>query len=271
MSTFSQSYQQRFSGIGRLYGLERQKYLARASFVVIGLGGVGSWAAESLVRTGIGEITLIDLDEVCVTNTNRQLHAVASEIGQSKATVLSHRLTDINPELTIHTIEDFITLDNIPELITPQHDIVIDAIDMAHTKAGLIAYCLARKIGIVTVGSAGGKCDPGQVTYSDLARTESDPLLAKVRQDLFRTYKFAKDRNRRFRIDAIYSKEPLVYPKPDGSVCTQKHAFSSGTKLDCTGGMGASTMVTGTFGFHAAARGITRYLMKAERLAAQGS
>lgn len=264
--SLTDAYQQRFSGIGRLYGQQSLYALARAHFVVIGLGGVGTWAAEAIVRSGIGQITIIDLDEVCISNTNRQLHAVASQIGQSKVEVLAQRLKDINPEVHINAIEDFLQLDNISSLITPEQDMVIDAFDMAHTKSGLIAYCLARKIPIVTVGSAGGKRDPSQVTYGDLARTESDPMLVKVRQTLYRTYNFSRDRNRRFRVDAIYSKEPLVYPKPDGTVCPQKHSDSAGLKLDCTGGIGACTMVTGTFGFHAASRSIFRYLQKQARL-----
>jgi tRNA A37 threonylcarbamoyladenosine dehydratase len=265
-TTPSSAYLQRFSGIARLYGQTQLQQLASAHFAVIGLGGVGAWVAESLVRSGIGHITLIDMDEVCMTNTNRQLHALTSTIGQSKIKILADRLLDINPELKVNLVEDFIALDNIPTLIHPHYDMVIDSIDMAHTKSGLIAYCLARKISIVTVGSAGGKRDPRLVTHNDLARTESDPMFVKVRHDLYRTYKFARDRKRKFRVDAIFSPEPLVYPKPDGTVCPKKHSLSAGAKLDCTGGMGACTMVTGTFGFHAASRGIARYLMKTERL-----
>lgn len=262
----SDAYQKRFSGIGRLYGRNNLYRLAKAHFVVIGIGGVGTWTAEALVRSGIGQITLIDLDEVCVTNTNRQLHALASKIGHSKIAVLAERLKDINPEVIVHQVEDFISLDNAPEYLQPEHDMVIDAIDMAHTKSGIIAYCLARKISIVTVGSAGGKLDPNLVTHGDLAKTECDPLFVKVRHNLYRTYNFKKDKNRRFRVDAIYSKEPLKFPKADGSVCPEKPGKSTSVKLDCSGGIGACTMVTGTFGFHAASRAIQRYLQKQDRL-----
>lgn len=268
-NTLSDAYQKRFSGIGRLYGRDNLYHLAKAHFVVIGLGGVGTWTAEALVRSGIAQITLIDLDEICVTNTNRQLHALSSQIGQSKIQVLAKRLKDINPEVVVHEIEDFLQLDNIQDYIQPEHDMVIDAIDMAHTKSALIADCLARKISIVTVGSAGGKLDPNLVTHGDLARTEYDPLFVKVRHGLYRTYKFKKDKNKRFRVDAIYSKEPLRFPKPDGSVCPEKPKKNAGTKLDCGGGMGACTMVTGTFGFHAASRAIQRYLEKQARSATQ--
>ncbi|MEJ2681195.1 MAG: tRNA cyclic N6-threonylcarbamoyladenosine(37) synthase TcdA [Gammaproteobacteria bacterium] len=261
-SSLSLAYRRRFAGIARLYGDAALNALFRAHFCVIGLGGVGTWTAEALVRSGVGALTLIDLDEVCISNTNRQLHALDNLIGQSKVNVLCDRLLHINPELRLTPIEDFISLDNIPTYIGPEHDVVIDAIDMAHTKSGLIAYCLARKIRVVTVGSAGGKRDPSQVTHGDLARTERDPLLAKVRHDLFRTYRFARDRHRRFRVDAIFSPESVLYPQADGSVCPQKRAVDTGVKLDCEGGFGACTMVTGSFGFLAASRAIHRFLAK---------
>lgn len=258
----SDAWQQRFAGIARLYGQTAMVSLARGHFVVVGLGGVGTWTAEALARTGVGEITLIDLDEVCVSNTNRQMHGLQSKIGQSKVHVTAARLLDINPELKIHTVEDFLVVDNIAQLITPEQHMVVDCMDMAHTKASLVAYCLARKIGIVTVGSAGGKQDPSKVTYSDLARTAYDPMFAKMRNDLYKSFKFAKDKNRKFRVDGIFSTEAMVYPKPDGSICAQKQAMQDGVRLDCTGGFGSATMVTGTFGFLAASRAVARYLRK---------
>jgi len=258
----SKAWQQRFTGISRLYGAEAINCLAKAHMVVAGLGGVGTWAAEALARSGVGHLTLFDLDDVCITNTNRQIHALSNTYGHSKVQVLSERLRLINPEITITPIETFLSLTNIPELIQPEHDFVIDAIDMAHTKSGLIAYCLARKIRMVTVGSAGGKLDPSQVTWSDLAKTESDPLLAKIRYDLYRTYRFARDSNRRFRVDAIYSTEPIHFLHTDGSVSCKKPKIVSG-QLDCSGGsMGSCTMVTGSFGFLAASRAIARYLAR---------
>ncbi len=262
MHTPVDTYDQRFSGIARLYGNDQLARLKHAHFVVVGLGGVGTWAAEALVRSGVGELTLIDLDDICVTNTNRQLHALSSTIGQPKTQVLATRLRDINPELTVHVVDDFIDLKNIPNLIHPDHDMVIDAIDKAHTKSGLIAYCLARKIGVVTVGSAGGKRDPRCVTSNDLARTENDPMFVKIRYDLYHRYRFSRDKKRRFRVEAVYSTEQMVYPKPDGSVCQQKPLTRDGVKLDCASGFGASTMVAGTFGFIAASRAIERYLVK---------
>lgn len=258
--TLSADYLARFGGIARLYGDAALEALARAHFAVVGLGGVGSWAAEALARTGVGELTLIELDDVCLTNTNRQLHGLQSRIGQPKNRVVRERLLDINPALAVHSVDDFLTRSNIPALIDTRHHVVIDATDSAHVKASLVAYCLARKIRLVTVGSSGGKRDPQQVRVADLGKTLADPMLAKVRTQLYRHHRFARDANRKFRVDAVYSAEQMVYPKPDGSVCQSKQALQSGVKLDCAGGFGSAVMVTGTFGFLAATRAVERYL-----------
>ena len=256
-------YLQRFGGIARLYGNDALPILHGAHFVVIGIGGVGSWAAEALARSGVGKITLVDLDDVCITNSNRQSHALADTIGQMKVEVMAERLRSINPEIQVQAVEDFIASDNFAEVLDPTRepiDIVIDAIDAARVKAALIAYCKARKLRLITVGSAGGKRDPSQIDSADLGRTTNDPMLAKVRSHLYRFHNFQKSRKRQFGIDAIYSTEPMVYPQPDGAVCQQKSAMQDGVRLDCSGGFGAATMVTGTFGFIAATRGIERLL-----------
>lgn len=257
------AYLQRFGGIGRLYGEAALTALTNAHFAVIGLGGVGTWVAEALARSGVGELTLIEMDEVCITNTNRQSHALQSTIGQSKNAVISERLRDINPELIIHSVEDFIDDTNIPSLIGKQHHLVIDAIDAAHLKARLVAYCSATKIRLITIGSSGGKRNPQAVTVDDLGRSICDPMLGKVRTQLYRHYNFARDTQRKFRVDAVYSTEQMVYPKPDGSVCMNKQALAEGVKLDCAGGFGSSMMVTASFGLIAAHKAIDRYLAKA--------
>jgi len=261
--SLSEQYLQRFGGIARLYGRQSLKILSGAHMVVIGIGGVGSWTAEALARSGVGALTLIDLDDVCITNTNRQSHALAATIGTMKIEVMAERLKQINPELHVNTIEDFITAGNLAELIDPDIapiDIVIDAIDNARVKAALVAYCKARKLRLITVGSAGGKRSPQAIECTDLGRTINDPMLAKVRQHLYRFHNFQKSRKRLFGIDAIYSSEAMVYPKPDGEVCQQKSAMQDGVKLDCSGGFGAATMVTGSFGFAAANQAIERLL-----------
>lgn len=265
MNECSADYLARFGGVARLYGSEALAKLARAHFAIVGLGGVGAWAAEALARSGIGELTLIELDDVCVTNTNRQAHALSSTVGQPKNSVVGHRLKDINPEMTIHSVHDFLDKKNMRNLIGEQtngkkFDIVIDAIDSAYIKAPLAAYCSALKLRLVMCGSSGGKRDPRHVQIADLGRTSSDPMLAKVRTQLYRKYNFKRDNNRKFRIDTVFSTEQMVYPKPDGSVCMDKQALQGGVKLDCTSGFGSSVMVTGTFGFMAASRAIERYL-----------
>ena len=246
----SNSWQQRFGGIARLYGQDALIALSQAHFVVIGLGGVGSWAAEALARSGVGKITLIEMDEVCTTNTNRQSHALVSTVGKSKNQIITERLRDINPEKNMH------------QLITSEHHVVIDAIDAAHIKARLVAYCLAIKVRLVVVGSSGGKTDLQQIKVADLGHTENDAMLAKIRTQLYRHHNFSRDANRKFRVDAVYSSEQMVYPKPDGSVCMSKQFLQDGVKLDCAGGFGSSVMVTGTFGFLAATKAIERYLQK---------
>lgn len=240
--------------------------MANAHFAVVGLGGVGSWAAEALVRSGVGELTLIELDGVCITNTNRQLHALEGQIGASKTRVMAERLKAINPELVLHAHETFLTRDNTESLIGPQHNVVIDAIDSTHIKANLVAYCSRRKMRLVTVGSSGGKRDPSRIVCSDLAQTLQDPMLRKLRNILYRHYNFNKDRRRRFRVDAIYSTEAMHFPQADGSVCREQKAGrgpDSGVKLDCGGGLGSVVMLTGSFGFMAASQAVERYLRDA--------
>ncbi|WP_086933523.1 tRNA cyclic N6-threonylcarbamoyladenosine(37) synthase TcdA [Agarilytica rhodophyticola] len=261
-NALTQNYLERFGGIARLYGEKALVALHKAHFVVVGLGGVGTWTAEALARTGIGTLTLIELDDVCVTNTNRQIHATASNIGRPKNHVIAERLKDINPEICIHQVDNFLHKNNIKDIIKPQHDIVIDATDAAHMKATLVAYCSAIKIRLILCGSSGGKLSPEAITVEDLGRTISDPMLSKVRRHLYRHHNFSRDKNRKFRVDAVYSTEQMIYPKPDGSVSMDKQTLQQGVKLDCAGGFGSAVMVTGTFGFLAASKGIERYLDK---------
>ncbi len=258
----SESYLQRFGGIARLYGNEALNAFSKAHMVIVGLGGVGTWAAEALARSGIGTLTLIELDDICITNTNRQVHALRENVGEAKLDVMAARLKSINPEIELHLVDDFLAIDNIQENIKKEHDVVLDCMDAAHIKAGLIAYCSALKIRLIVSGSSGGKQDPQQVVISDLGFTESDPMLAKIRGQLYRKYNFSRDKRRKFRIDAVYSTEQMVYPKPDGSVCMDKQVLKEGVKLDCAGGFGSSVMVTGSFGFTMANQALIRYLQR---------
>jgi tRNA A37 threonylcarbamoyladenosine dehydratase len=265
----SDAYLNRFAGIGRLYGQEALHYFAKSHVVVVGIGGVGTWVAESLARSGVGQITLIDLDDICVTNTNRQLHALKETIGESKVEVMAQRLKQINPECIVNEIEDFITVDNLSAYFQGKKaggdlDYVIDCIDAVKPKTALIAWCKRQKLPIVTVGGAGGQTDPTQVQVADLAKTYQDPLLAKVRNLLRREYNFSKNVARRFGIEAVFSTEQLVYPQADGSVCNTKATAEGSMRMDCASGFGAVTVVTGTFGFVAVSRVLTKLATKAK-------
>ncbi len=249
-----ENFHNRFGGTRRLYGHQAVNTLCRAHICVIGIGGVGSWAAEALARTAVGKITLIDLDDICVTNTNRQLHATADTIGQSKVEVMAQRIRAINPECTVQVIDDFICPETIGTLITPAFDYVIDAIDNFRVKAALIAHCKYNKIKIITTGGAGGQMDPTQIQVTDLTKTWHDPLACKVRNQLRHQHGFNKNTRRKFGVECVFSAEQAVYPQPDGSICQQKPAAGGSMTMDCASGFGASTMVTATFGFVAVAR-----------------
>ena len=264
-------YSLRFGGIARLYGIDGAKVLQQAHFCVIGIGGVGSWVAEALARNGAGQITLIDLDDICITNINRQIHALTDTVGESKVEVMSDRIKQINPDCQVNVVEDFITTENLTELLSVSFDYVIDAIDSVDIKTRLIAYCKRNKTPIITIGGAGGQVDPSKISITDLSKTYQDPLLAKVKNQLRREFNFpradiAKASKRKFSIDAVFSTEQLRYPNEVGEVCLAKPDVSDGNtsamRLDCSGGFGATTHVTATFAFFAVGRAIDKLLKR---------
>ncbi len=250
--------QDKFGGIQRLYSEEGYQKLFQANVVIIGIGGVGSWAAEALARSAIGNLTLIDLDDICVTNTNRQIHAVDTNIGRLKVSAMAERIRAINPECKVKEIADFINAKNLSEHISEKYDYVIDAFDNAKIKAALIAYCKIKKIRVITIGGAGGQIDPLKITVGDLSRSWQDPLSAKVRNELRRNYRFSKNPKRRFGVECVYSTEQLLYPQGDGSVGYQKLSREGSSRLDCSQGLGASVSVTASFGLVAASCVINR-------------
>ncbi len=255
----------RFAGIARLYGNEGLARLQAAHVAVIGIGGVGSWAAEALARSGVGEISLFDLDDVCVSNVNRQLHALDGTVGRAKVEVMAERIHAINPACVVHAVADFVTVETLAEHITPELDFVVDCIDSVKSKAALIAWCKRRKIQVVTTGGAGGQIDPTQIQVIDLNRTFNDPLAAKVRSTLRRDYGFSRTPNRTYSVPCVFSSEQLRYPMPDGSVCQSKTFVGDGVRLDCAGGFGAVMMVTATFGMVAASRAVDKLVAGARR------
>ncbi|MEP6938305.1 MAG: tRNA cyclic N6-threonylcarbamoyladenosine(37) synthase TcdA [Rudaea sp.] len=251
----------RFDGIDRLYGSGASSRLARAHVCIVGIGGVGSWAVEALARSGIGELTLIDADDVCVSNTNRQLHALEGEYGRTKVAVMAQRARAINPALKVNEVAAFLVAQNLFELLGRGYDAVFDACDSLKVKIDMIAFCKRRKIPIVVSGSAGGRIDPTLVTARDLSKTEHDAMLALVRQKLREDYGWTRNPKRYFGVQAVFSRENVNYPQADGSVCkTRGISAQTGVKLDCSGGLGAATQVTGTFAFVAVSRIVSRLL-----------
>ncbi len=250
-------YDLRFAGIQRLYGVTHAKRISEAHVCVIGIGGVGSWVAESLVRSGVGEITLIDNDDIGLSNMNRQIHTLTSTVGQQKVAAMAQRLRDINPQIKINEIDDFITVKTFEDYLSRGYDYVVDAIDSIKFKTLMINYCRRNKVPMLTTGGAGGLTDPTKVEVVDLSRTYNDPLLAKVRSKLRQEFGFSRNTKRKFRIDCVYSTQQQVYPQDDGTVSQQKPGIH-GVSLDCRFGYGASSCITATFGFVAAARVIER-------------
>ncbi len=255
----------RFAGIERLYGVGSVARLAVRHVAVVGLGGVGSWAAEALARSGIGRLTLIDADDLCISNTNRQLHALEGDYGRNKALVLAERLRRINPALEVRAVAEFVTPANLAERLDPGFDLVLDAFDSFRAKVETIAFCRRRKQPIVVVGSAGGRIDPTLVRVRDLSRTEHDALLALVRKKLRGEFNFPKSKDRYFGVPAIYSLENVRYPQADGTVCGLRPALDADAalKLDCGMGLGAATHLTGTFAFVAVGQVLEILLKKA--------
>lgn len=242
-------YFQRFGGIARLYGEAALLRFQQSHVCVIGIGGVGSWAAEALARSGIGQLTLIDMDDVCVTNTNRQVHALQGNVGKLKTEVMAERIRLINPECQINIVDDFITEENLTEHLDTHFDFVVDAIDSLKAKVSLLAYCKRQKIPLITTGGAGGQKDPTQIAIIDLAKTTQDPLAAKVRAELRRKFNFPRDPKKKFGIPCVYSTEQLTYPDGAGGTCSAKASSDGNMKMDCASGFGATTVVTATFGF----------------------
>jgi tRNA threonylcarbamoyladenosine dehydratase len=245
-------YEERFSGIARLYGSDGASALREAQVCVVGVGGVGSWSVEALARSGVGALTLVDLDEVCVSNVNRQLPALTTEVGKPKVQVLNERVFGINPGCRVTAIEEFFTSANANRIFTAQFDCVLDAIDDVGNKSLLLAECARRNFPVVTMGGAGGRRDPTAVRVGDLAFTSHDRLLQRVRKILRAEYNFSRDPKAPFGIPCVYSVEPPLYPQPDGTVCTARGAATD-LRMNCNSGYGSATFVTGAFGFAAAA------------------
>lgn len=263
--------QRRFGGVARIYGQAALERFARARIGVVGLGGVGTWAAEALARSAVANLRLIDLDHVAESNTNRQIHALGEEYGKAKVQAMAQRIQAINPLAQVQAIEDFLDADNAARLLA-QLDVVIDCTDQVAAKAALIACARAAGVAVVTCGAAGGRKDPARIRRDDLARTQGDPLLASVRRCLRQQYGFAAAQPGRsapqFAVAAIYSDETVVWR----AATAAEHDGAPGSPLAC-GGYGSAVTVTATMGFAAAtwALEVLALPSAAVRLAGPGS
>jgi tRNA A37 threonylcarbamoyladenosine dehydratase len=243
----------RFDRMGRLSGDDKMQKLMDSHVMVIGLGGVGSWAAESIVRSGVGKVTLVDFDEICVTNFNRQIHALQGMVGQKKADVLAERMKKVNPQAEIISIPKFYNADHSAEIFSQRPDYVIDAIDNITAKCHLLNFCRSEKIPVVTSTGSAARLDPTQVKIADLAETQIDPLARSIRRILREKYAFPVDG--KYGIQAVYSDEPTTQPYDlhyDGGkgfrcVCPQgQNEFFNCDSRNII--LGNASFVTGTFG-----------------------
>ncbi len=226
----------RFGGIVRLYGAAGFAHMQAAHVVVVGIGGVGSWAVEALARSGIGHLTLIDMDVLAISNINRQLPALDSTLGELKAEVMATRCRDINPHIAVQVVDDFLTPANLPVLLARPPTLVIDCIDDLKAKVALAVHCRQHKIPLLISGGAGGRVDPTRIRVADLSRTSGDALLSKLRQRLRKQHRIAVEPGKKFGLLCVYSEEAASRPTD---------CAASG--LQC-GGYGSITTVTATVG-----------------------
>ncbi len=246
----------RFGGIARLYGENILQKFQQAHIAVIGVGGVGSWAAEALVRSGIGKISLIDFDVIAESNVNRQIQALSENFGKNKIDALAERFLQINPNLQINLIDDFLSNENITQYLT-NTDAVLDACDDFKAKLATILFCKRHKIFAVISGSAGGQTNPAQIRSGDLSESVQDPLLARLRNVLRKKYNFAAY-GKKMKIPVVYSQE--IIRKSKAQTCEISEIEKNSNALSCSG-FGSSMVITNTFAMFLVAK-ILDYLSK---------
>lgn len=250
--------ERRFGGLRRLYGPAGYEALRGLRLAVVGLGGVGSWAVEALARSGVAALTLVDLDHVAESNINRQVQALSSSLGQHKGEALLARVAEIHPGCEVRVIDAFVEPGNWPALLEGAAlDGLIDACDQVKAKAALAAWALQQRVAFVSVGAAGGKQRPEALELADLAETTHDPLLASLRARLRREQ--AAPRSGRMGLRCVFSREAVARPEQNGEACAVDGS------LNCAG-YGSSVMVTGAFGFAAAAELVQQSLKKISKL-----
>jgi len=246
-----ESYYFKFGGVVRALGKSHLENISKMHFCIIGIGGVGSWTAESLARTGLGKLTLIDFDDICQSNINRQIHATLETVGKMKTTEMKKRLLTINPKMEVLEIQDRYSEETHTQLINQDFDVIIDCMDALSAKCFLIHDCYKKGKKLVTVGGSAGKMNPTFIKIGDLSQTSGDRLLHKVRKKLRMHYGFPRDLKKKWGIATIYSDELPVFPLENGEVTKSPEARPQ-KPIDCADGMGSLSFVTGCFGFYAA-------------------
>ncbi len=259
----------RFGGMARLYGAAGAARIAAAHAVVVGMGGVGSWATECLARSGVGRLTLIDMDHVAESNVNRQVHALTPTLGQAKVLAMRERIAQINPACRVHCIDEFITPENAAALVPTDASALLDCIDQVHPKVALALLARERRLPMIMAGAAGGKIDPTLLRADDLAHATHDPLLARVRGLLRKQHGFpgadlkaktAAKRTPKMGVEVIYSAEAVRPPQAEdcalpGTADTPDHTAPQG--LSCAG-YGSAMHITASMGLMAAGRLLNR-------------
>lgn len=236
--------ERRFAGLARLYGVEGARRIRAGRVAVVGIGGVGSWAVEALARSGVGELTLVDMDHVAESNVNRQIHALTETLGQAKVTAMRARVAQIHPGCRVHEVDAFVERDNWPALLPAPVDALIDACDQVAAKVALATWAREHGVGFITVGAAGGKRLGEGAEVADLARVTHDPLLAQVRYRLRRHHGAAAG-GQPMGVTCVFSRESVALPP----AC--RSAVEVDGALSCHG-YGSSVAVTATFGMCAA-------------------
>lgn len=242
----------RFGGVFRLYGAEGFQRIQNAHVIVIGIGGVGSWAAEMLARSGVGKLSLVDMDDVCESNINRQVHAVQPSIGQAKVTAMADRIRMINPDCEVVERHEFFTQSNCDSILSGEIDYVFDAIDSLRHKIILLKACKWKKIPVLVSGGAGGRKDPTKIQITDLSRSINDKLLQKMRKELRANHGYPRNLKKKFGAECVFSPELANRPYDASGDCVIEPGSS--LKLDCASGFGTAGYVTACFGMVASGR-----------------
>lgn len=254
LEVFEMDHERRFGGLRRLYGVNGAQRIFDAHAVVVGIGGVGSWVAESLARSGVGRLTLIDMDHIAESNINRQIHAVDLSLGMSKVDAMRERILSFHPHADVTCVDDFLTPDNVDQLLPSGCDVVIDACDQVSSKFAMIEWARTTKRDLVTVGAAGGKRVAHRVELDDLVNVTHDPLLAQLRYRLRQRYPVFKQSTKKMGVACVFSREAVM--KPD--VCQSQDMDGS---LNCHG-YGSVVAVTAVFGMAAAGWALDRLASK---------